>query len=314
MYINYVSHYIPSTIIKNDYYEKLTGVTNDWLIQRTGIKERRKTTATENTNSMAIESVKAGLDHIDFDIEEIDLIVGATYTPYDTIITLAHAVQNYLNISNIPVVTVSSACSSLLNAVEVVQGYFSMNKANKALVIVSDNNTLYNDDSDKVSGHLWGDGACTLFISKERINGGDLHIKDIITRGAANKSKALHSINLRPGHDGIKMPDGKDIFINACCYIKDVAIEITRKNNYLIDDINYLIPHQANRRITDHLIKSLSIDDSKVISNIERLGNTGCAGCGIALSEQWNRFKKGDIIVVSVFGGGYSYGAMILTK
>lgn len=314
MFIHKISSYIPETIIANQHFEDLNGLSNEWIIARTGIEERRKAGDTENTNTMAIEAVKAGLSSLPFPANEIDLIVGATYTPYDTIVTLAHAVQNFLDIKDIPVVSISSACSSLLNAIEIVEGYFAMGKATKALVVVSEHNTAYNNEQDKSAGHLWGDGASALFISRQQLSADDFRVIDLKTAGAATEGKATEAVVLKPNERGIIMPNGKDVFINACYYMPKATEDILAKNNYKVSDIDFLIPHQANLRITKNVAATLQLDESKALSNLEYLGNTGCAGCAIALSENFDKFKKGDLLAVAVFGGGYSYGAMLLEK
>lgn len=312
MFINKISHYLPEEVIGNEYFTQLNNLSSEWIIARTGIRERRRTSEGENTSTMAVDAVKALLEDAPYSKNEIDLIVGATYTPYDTIVTLAHAVQHELQIPDIPVVSVSSACSSLLNAIEVVQGYFAMNKATKALVVVSDNNSAYNNETDTVSGHLWGDGASAMLISKKRVSDSDIFIRELKTGGAATHEKAMEAVVLRPNHRGVVMPHGRDVFINACTYMPKVSQEVLQKCGLTIDDISYIIPHQANHRISLNIIGTMGIPEEKLISNIQVLGNTGCAGCAIALSENWHRFQKGDKLVVTVFGGGYSYGAMLL--
>lgn len=312
MYINKVSHYLPTEVIGNEYFTQLNNLSSEWITERTGISERRKAAEGENTSSMAIEAVKGLLDSMPYSKNEIDLIVGGTYTPYDTIVTLAHAVQNYIEVPDIPVVSISSACSSLINAIEVVEGYFAMGKGTKALVVVSDHNTAYYNEMDTVSGHLWGDGASAILISKERQSDRDLYIREVITGGAATSGKAIEAVVLRPNDRGVVMPYGRDVFINACTYMPKVSIQVLQKCGLTIADIDYLIPHQANHRISLNVIGTLGISEEKLLSNIQRLGNTGCAGCAIALSENLDRFKKGERIVVTVFGGGYSYGAMLI--
>ncbi len=314
MYINTLSHYLPSEVIGNEYFTNLNNLSSEWIVERTGIYERRKAAQGENTSTMAIEAVKLLLeDNIPFSKNEIDLIVGGTYTPYDTIVTVAHAVQHHLALPDIPVVTISSACSSLLNAIEIVEGYFAMGKASKALVIVSDHNTAYYNESDTVSGHLWGDGASAILISKERQSDSDMQIKKLITGGAATSGKAVEAVVLRPNERGVIMPFGRDVFQNACIYMPKVSQQVLQACGMTIDDLDYLIPHQANHRISLNVINTLGIPAEKLISNIQYLGNTGCAGCAIALSENRSRFEKGQNIVITVFGGGYSYGAMLIT-
>jgi 3-oxoacyl-[acyl-carrier-protein] synthase III len=163
-----------------------------------------------------------------------------------------------------------------------------------------------------VGGHLWGDGASAIFVSKEKVSDEDIFIRDIITAGAGNIGKAPEGVYLRPAHDKFVMKNGKDVFMNACQYMAKVSRDILLKNNYTVQDLDYFIPHQANLRITMNVAEQLGLDESKALSNIQYLGNTGCAGCTIALSENKYKFKKGDVLVIAVFGGGYSYGAMLL--
>ncbi len=312
MYINRISGYIPEEVIANSYFEEINGLSDDWIIERTGIRERRKAGPGENTNSMGIAAVNAGLESLPYSSGDIDLIVGATYTPHDTIVTLGHAVQHALNIDEIPVVTISSACSSLINAMEIVEGYFAIGKATKAIVIASEHNTGYNDETDKKAGHLWGDGAAALFVSKERLSDSDIKVHDIITGGAATRGKATEGVTLKPLEKGIIMPHGRDVFINACHYMPKVVNDILERNKLTIEDVDYVVPHQANLRITKNVANTLQLPEGKALSNVEYLGNTGCAGCAIAMWEHQDEFKKGQKIVVTVFGGGYSYGAMLL--
>ena len=312
MFINKISHYLPKVVIGNEYFTKLNNLSSDWIIARTGIHERRRTSEGENTSTMAVSAVESLLLDAPYSKNEIDLIVGATYTPYDTIVTLAHAVQHHLQIPDIPVVSVSSACSSLLNAIEIVEGYFAMNKATKALVVVSDNNSAYNNENDTVSGHLWGDGASAMLISKKRLSDNDLFIRDLKTGGAATHEKAMEAVVLRPNDRGVVMPYGRDVFIHACTYMPKVSQEVLQRCGLGIEDVSYIIPHQANHRISLNIIGTMGIPEEKLLSNIQELGNTGCAGCAIALSENRHRFQKGEKLIVTVFGGGYSYGAMLI--
>jgi len=312
MYIHKVSHYLPEQVVGNEHFTKLNGLSSEWIIERTGIAERRKAAPGENTNTMSVEAVKQLQEKID--LSDADLIIGATYTPHDTIATLAHVVQHHLGIADIPVVSISSACSSLLNAIEIVEGYFALNKAKRAIVVVSEHNTAYNNDQDKVSGHLWGDGSSALLITKERQSDQDFEILTILTGGAAHTGKAVEAVVLKPLEQGVIMPHGRDVFINACTYMPKASLQALEKCGLTLNDVDYVLPHQANLRISRNVMKTLDLPEEKLISNIQRLGNTGCAGCAIALSENWNQFLDGEHIVVTVFGGGYSYGAMIIKR
>ncbi|MEZ4775360.1 MAG: ketoacyl-ACP synthase III [Bacteroidia bacterium] len=312
MYINALAHYLPEKIVPNAYFLNVNGLTDEWIEARTGIKERRKAATGENTNTMAIRALRNAIASLPYPKDEVDLVVGATYSPYDTVGTLAHAVQFELGVNHIPAVTISAACSSFLNAIEIVEGYFATGKATKALVVVSEHNTAYANEEDTMAGHLWGDGAAAVFISREQQSDKDLYIREISTKGAALVGKGIEGVVLRPFDGGIIMPHGRDVFINACQYMAQTTDEILKKNGYSIDELTYFIPHQANMRISRNVAEQLKLPEEKIVSNIQYLGNTGCAGCAIGLSERQSDYKTGDVIVVSVFGGGYSYGAMLL--
>ncbi len=314
MFVHKVASYVPSKTVRNQYFEELNGLTHDWIFERTGILERREAGSGENTNTMAVEATKALIKELKFHPEEFDLILCGTYTPYDTIISAAHSVQHFLDIHEIPVFSVSSACSSLINCMEVVQGYFALNKARRALVLITEHNTLYRDEKDPKAGHLWGDGACALAVTQERHGKLDLEVIDILTSGAANVGKAMDGVSLSPSNGGLEMAIGKDVFINACIYMAKATEDILTRNNYSVSDLDYLVPHQANVRIIKNVVNNLQLSEEQALSNIEYLGNTGAAGCGIVLGENWHKYKKGNLIAVTVFGGGYSYGSMLLKK
>jgi 3-oxoacyl-[acyl-carrier-protein] synthase III len=314
MYIDVAAHYLPETILPNEYYTSLTGLTDEWIYARSGIRRRTRTGAGENTNTMAVEAVKAALDRLPYPVSDVDLIVGATYTPYDTVGTLAHAVQSAFEIPKARAISISSACSSFLNAVEIVEGYFATNKARKAVVVVSEHNSVYSDDRDEQAGHLWGDGAAAVFISKTGYGEGSLRIIDVSTAGLGHVGKSLDGVYLRPSEGGLKMPYGRDVFVHATKFMVSVVETLMARNHVALEDITYLIPHQANMRIIKHVAQTLGLGNGKVIINMEEAGNTGSASTAIALSQNWNRFAKGDLIAITVFGGGYSSGAMLLKK
>jgi 3-oxoacyl-[acyl-carrier-protein] synthase III len=312
MYLNAIGAYIPEAVVDNQYFEELNDLSDEWIVSRTGIRQRRKAGPGENTQTMGIAAMREALDRLPYPLDEVDLIVGATYTPYDTIVTLGHALQHAIQVPDIPVVTISAACSSLVNAVEIVQGYFALGKASKALVVASEHNTAYNIETDTKSGHLWGDGACALFISRDKQSESDIRIVDVLTGGAATRGKATESVTLRMLDRGIIMPNGRDVFIHACQYMPKATNDLLERNHLTIDDVQYVIPHQANLRITNNVAETLQLPAEKAVSNVEYLGNTGCAGCGIGLWEKQNELRKGQKVVLTVFGGGYSYGAMLL--
>lgn len=314
MFLSTIAHYLPSIEISNEYFLDKNGLTDEWIYTRTGIKSRKKAEPHENTNTMAVDAVKNLLKKDENALKDVDLIIGATYTPFDTVGTLAHYVQQQFDMSNVQVISISSACSSLINGFEIVEGYFALNKSKKALVIASECNTDYSVDTDEMSGHLWGDGATAMIITKERTSEDDFEFVEIMTEGLANIGKGPDGVFLQPKRPGIIMDYGKDVFINACTYMTKFTRDILSKNGYTIEDLDFLIPHQANVRIINNVAEQLGIEKEKCVVNIERLGNTGCASTGIGLSENLEQISKANLCCLTVFGGGYSSGAALLKK
>ncbi len=312
MFINSTGFYVPLTRVHNDYFLSLNGLTSEWIHQRTGIMTRSKAGKGEDTHTMGIAAVKNTHTKLPYSIEEVDLIVGASYSPLDTVATLAHTVQREFTISNAKAIYISSACSSFINALEIVEGYFAMGKASKALIVCSEHNTAYSNETDPKSGHLWGDAAVAMFVSKDRQSEKEPEIVEIYTRGLAHIGKGTGSVYLRPKTEGICMPDGRDVFLNACKYMVDAINYVTERQRIAIKDISYIITHQANMRIVANVAHQLKFPMERLLSNIEELGNTGSASSALVLAQNYGKFKAGDTVVLTVFGGGYSSGSCFI--
>lgn len=312
MYINTTGYYIPEGRVYNDHFLNVNGLTSDWILKRTGISSRSKAAENEGHNSMGLNAIADAVAKLSYDIKEVDLIVSASYSPYDTVATLAHITQQKYDIPNMKAVYASAACSSFVNGLEIIEGYFAMGKAKKALLVCSEHNTYYSNESDPKCGHLWGDGAVAFFLSAERQNENDSEIKQIYTRGLGNVSKGPEGVRLRPKEGGIAMPDGRDVFVHACKYMIQALEGVTSPENLKIQDLTYIICHQANKRIVANVAHQLELSDDKFLNNIEELGNTGSASAAIVFAQNKEKFKKGDRIGLTVFGGGYSCGAFVV--
>lgn len=312
MYINATGFYVPEERVPNQHFFELNGLTSEWIEQRTGIKTRSKARPDENINTMGLEAIRNALPKLPYDIKEVDLIIAASYSPYDTVATAAHVAQREFQIQEAKALYLSSACSSFVNALEVVEGYFAMGKATKALIISADKNSAYWNETDPKAGHLWGDAAAAYFISKERVTDHDAEIVEIMTQALACVGKGPDGVHLRPRDGGIDMPEGRDVFVQACTYMPKNAIHLLEKNGYSINDLSYFIGHQANLRIMMNISKQLSLPEEKFLHNIEELGNTGSVSSALVYAQNDARFKKGDLICITVFGGGYSAGACLI--
>lgn len=312
MFINAHGHYVPSLRIGNDYYFNLNGLTSEWILQRTGISTRSRVEEGEDAHTMGLNAIKNAIPELPYPIEEVDLIVAASYSPIDTVGTLAHIAQRDFNMPNAKAVYASSACSSFANGLEIIEGYFAMGKASKALIICSEHNTAYSNETDPKAGHLWGDAAVALFVSKEKQKEGEPEILDIFTRGLGHIGKGPEGVSLRPQTTGITMPYGKDVFIHACKYMCEVLNTLAQKNDTSVQDLTYIICHQANLRIVANVQHQLEVPAERFLNNIQELGNTGSASAVLVLSQNWDKMKKNDLVGVTVFGGGYSSGGFLI--
>ena len=314
MYINAMGHYVPTDRVDNDHFLDVNGLTSDWILQRTGIKTRSKCAPGENQYTMGLEAVEDALKSLPYPITDVDLIVGAAYAAYDTVATMGHVAQREYNIGGAKVLYVTSACSSFINGLEVVEAYFALGKASKALIICSEHNTYYSNESSPKDGHLWGDGAVAYFLSKERVSPNDWEIKTIFTEGLGNVGKGPEGVKLRPKEDGISMPDGRDVFLHACRYMNYALRKSLEQADMRLEDISKLITHQANKRIVAQVAHMLDKPMDDFINNIEELGNTGSASAPLVLSQNKDAIEPGSHTALMVFGGGYSCGAFIVQK
>ena len=306
MFINATGFYVPEERVDNQHFLELNGLTSEWIEQRTGIRSRSKAKAEENINTMSMEAVRNALPKLPYDITDVDLIVSASYSP------AAHLAQHEFHIENAKALYLSSACSSFLNALEVVEGYFAMGKATKALILSADKNSAYYNETDPKAGHLWGDAAAAFFISKERVSEKDSEIVEVYTQGLGYLGKAPDAVHLRPCDGGIMMPEGRDVFIQACTYMPKNVLYLLEKNGYTLDNLTYFIGHQANMRIMSNIAKQLNLPEEKFLHNIEELGNTGSVSSALVYAQNDHSFKKGDLVAITVFGGGYSTGACLI--
>lgn len=314
MYINSMGFYIPETRIGNDYFLNINGLTSDWIVQRTGIMTRSKAAPDENVNTMAIKAVENAAEGLPYDVKDVNLIVAAAYCICDTVGTVAHVVQRDFKINKAKAVCVTSACSSFINGLEIIEGYFAAGKATKALLVCSEHNTYYSNESDPKSGHLWGDGAVAYFISKEKQSDSDLKIIDVFSEGLGDIGKGPDGVRLRPKEDGITMPDGRDVFIHACRYMIYALKHSLENTGLSISDIDNLICHQANKRIVAQVAHQLELPMDAFLNNIEELGNTGSASAPLVLAQKINEIERGKRVALMVFGGGYSCGSFIVEK
>ena len=314
MFILASGEYVPARVVDNQYFSDATGRPAEWFAQRTGIQERRRAAADENLNTMAIAAVQALADDASRpSLADVDLIVGASYTPHDTIGTLAHVIQRHLMLQDTRALYLSTACSSFLDAMDVVAAYFGAGRARKALVVAAEHNSAFSRDEDEKSGHLWGDGAAAVLLGADGQHA-QFEVLQVHTEAMADRGHGPAAISLNPRTGGLVMPHGKEVFARACEQMELATRRILANNGLSISDVRLLIPHQANRRIIDHVAAELGLPASRAAITIDKLGNTGCASVAITLHRYAHVVEHGEYAVLVTFGGGYSVGAALLRR
>jgi len=309
-----LASYLPESIVDNQRLGELSGRDAEFFLRRTGIHERRRAASDENTNTLAISAVRALAARSGAQLAAVDLVIGCSYTSWDLIGTVAHAVQREYTLRQARAFTLSSACSSVANAMEIAAAFFDAGRSQLALIVAADHNSLYSDDSDQRSGHLWGDGAAAMLLGRTATPAAPFLVRDVWSAGLGHIGMGPEAVSLRPSEQGLVMPNGKDVFIHACEGMEAAARLLLERNGLQSRDVRLLVPHQANQRIMDHVAERLEMNPGQLASSIALYGNTGCASAIITLVQHQQQLAPGELALVVTFGGGYSAGAALLQK
>lgn len=313
MFILGSGEYLPERVVDNEYFARLTGRSPDWFVQRTGIRERRRAGADEDANTMSVAAVQSLLSADASCLGGVDLIIGASYTPIDTIGTLAHVVQRRFELRGARAIYLSSACSSFMDALDMAAAYQAAGRSRKALIVAAEHNSAYSRDEDERSGHLWGDGAAAYVVASTP-GGAQYQVLDVTVQGLAHCGHGPEAISLNTRTGLLTMPNGREVFARACQEMTRAIRELLTKHGRSLDEIRLVVPHQANKRIIDHVAGELGLPADRTAMTIADLGNTGCASVAITLHRYRKHLAPGDYVVLVTFGGGYSVGAALLRR
>lgn len=315
VYLRALGAHVPEGRISNARFEELTGNDADWFVARTGIHTRSRAAPGETTSSMAIAAVRTLLDADPQVLDGVDLIIGASYTPDDTLSTMAARVQRAFAIEQARVYFISTACTSWISALELAELMINSGVATRALVVVAEHNSRYSDDADRFSGHLWGDGAAATVLTT-RPEDALFSLDYVRSRGLACAGLGPEAITLTldQGDKGLVMSGGRDVFARACEYLVEEIRDALGQTGRGIEGLDWLVPHQANHRILVNVARTLDLPSERVVVTVDTLGNTGCASIPISLASVLDQVKSGQVVVGAAFGGGYSAGAVTLTR
>jgi len=302
---------LPNKIVSNDDLSKLVETSDEWIIQRTGIRNRRISDV--NTSVLASQAALEAINDAQIDKDDIDLIICATMTADNATPSVACLVQKELGLENATAFDINGACTGFIYALKVVEGLLKLNHK-KALVIGSEVMSKVIDFTDRNTCILFGDGAGAVVVEK----GEDAYF---FTKSKGNfdvlyaEGTSLNTdLDVKEITGGFLYMDGREVFKFAIRAMEEAILKVLEEANLTIDDIDMIIPHQANQRIINNVAKRMKIDESKFFMNLEEYGNTSAASVAIALTEakKQNVIKEKDKVILVGFGAGLTWGSTLI--
>ena len=317
--ITAVGSYLPSQVLSNKDLEKMVDTSDEWIYSRTGIKERRILAKGLGTSLMAINAASKIIKKKNINPLDIDMVIVATITPDMHVSATAAHVASEIGALNAFGYDLQAACSGFLYGMSVASSYIESGKYKKIILIGADKMSSIVDYSDRNTCIIFGDGAAAVLFEPNNDNLGmqDEYLRSDgvgreflrIEGGGSILPASLETVSKKKH---FLFQDGKSVFKYAVSNMADASGEIMKRNNLSNEDIDFLVPHQANKRIIDATASRMGIKESKVLMNIEKYGNTTAATIPLILSDFENKFKKGDNIIFAAFGGGFTWGASYL--
>lgn len=314
--------YQPKKVLTNVDLAKMVDTSDEWIVTRTGIKERRIAQESETTSMMGVEAAKIALERAQIAPKDIDLLIVATLSPDMIFPATACLVQHQLGLRMIPCFDIQAACSGFLYALEVASKMMLSGDYKNALIIGSEKMSSILNWHDRSTCILFGDGAGAAVLSKiekpgvgiiDSVLGSDGSQASILCQPGGGSTCPATIESIAEGKHFLKM-NGKEVFRYAVRLMEQASLNILKKNHLLPKDIDLVIPHQANIRIINALSSRLDIPIEKFVINLSQVGNTSAASIPLALHEAGNqgKLKKGNTILLVAFGGGLTWGASLL--
>ncbi|HVF30361.1 MAG TPA: beta-ketoacyl-ACP synthase III, partial [Pyrinomonadaceae bacterium] len=311
----------PEGILTNADLEKIVETSDEWITSRTGIKQRHKAADNEYTSQFGTAAAKRALDRAGLKPEDIDIIVCATTTPDQIMPSTGALIQAQIGAVNAAGMDVFAACSGFIYGLTMVESMIKTGQIRYALVIGAEVLTKYVDYTDRGTCVIFGDGAGAAVLGPVEAGKGILATKiksdgryeeQLYAPGGGTKLGTSHE-TIDNGLHFFKMK-GNELFKVAVRSMADISAEMLAKAGMTVDDVDIVIPHQANQRITDAVASRLGVPDDKVYSNIAELGNTSSASIPIAMDEciQSGKIKEGSIVLLTAFGGGVTWGGTVI--
>lgn len=319
-----VAYSLPETVVTNEDLTKIYDTSDEWIYSRTGIKERRLVSGEEDAIDLGFEAAKKAIAKSGIKAEELDLIIAASSAPPQLYPAIACHIQSRLGIeTDIPAFDLTAACSGLIYAMQVAKGFINSGIYKNVLIVATDNNSRYMDWSDRSTSILFGDGAGAMVLTASEDGLDDILSIDIKAKGSIgeliykdNVGQNCPLVEPCKERDGFVHMNGKEVYKFVVKILPEYIEEIIAKAGLKAEDVDYLIPHQANLRIIQAVQERLEYSDEKVITNIKYYGNTSAASVPIALAEgvEKGTIKLGNdkTAILCGFGAGMTWGAAIV--
>lgn len=312
--------WVPDYILTNEELEKMVDTSDEWIVSRTGIKERHILKGEgKGTSDIGAEAVKGLLKKTNTSPDEVDLLILATVTPDMLFPATSNIICDKVGIKNAWSFDVNAACSGFLFALNAASKFVESGQYKKVVLVGADKMSSITDYTDRTTCILFGDAGGAVLLEPNTEGNGVIDTKNY-TDGAGRKylyQPAGGSVK-PPSHETIDArehyirQEGQAVFKFAVKGMADVSVEMMERNNLTSDDIAYLVPHQANLRIIDATARRMGLDPQKVMINIQRYGNTTNGTIPMCLYEWEHKLKKGDNLILAAFGGGFTWGAAFL--
>lgn len=310
--------YLPEKILTNADLEKIVDTSDEWITQRSGIKERRIAADNETTGDMAIAAARRALDAADVKAEDIDGVIVATTTPDRTFPAVAVKVQGELGIPPGLAFDVQAVCTGFVYALTVADNFIRQGQAKRLLVIGAEKMSSVIDWNDRTTCVLFADGAGAVILEAKENNDGldgqGIHSTHLYANGKQRDMLQTSGGVATTGDTGKIQMQGREVFKYAVSYMADVVNEVLRKNNITPDQIDWLVPHQANIRIIKSTAEKLDMSMDKVVVTVDKHGNTSAASIPLALDEavRDGRIQRGQMLLLEAMGGGLTWGAALV--
>ena len=313
-----VGGYLPDRIVTNQDLAQIVDTSDEWIVARTGIRERRIAADGELTSAMGVAAAKAALADAGLQPGDIDLIVLATSTPDQTFPATAVTIQAELGITHGAAFDVQAVCSGFVFAMSTADNYLKSGQFKRALVIGAEAFSRILDWEDRATCVLFGDGAGAVVLEAEKRNG-TMADRGILATSLRSDGRYRDKLYVDGGPSstgtvGHLRMDGPEVFRHAVTKISQVIGETLDKAGYTASDIDWFVPHQANKRILDGAARKLGLDPERVVMTVEKHANTSAASIPLALMTACadGRIKKGDLVLLEAMGGGFTWGALLI--